>query len=90
MPALTRKRVNDRPATWHVHYVGVRVGVIVERSGIASAAEPWEWHCGFYPGSEPGDDRHGTAASFETARAAFDVAWRDYLSCWPSAESLNY
>src|ERR1035437_3272742 len=32
MPALTRKRVNDRPATWHVHYAGVRVGVIVERS----------------------------------------------------------
>ena len=29
MPALTRKRVNDRPATWHIHYVGVRVGVIV-------------------------------------------------------------
>src|SRR5450759_3314855 len=36
MPQLTRKRVNDRPATWHVHYAGVRVGVIVERSGIGS------------------------------------------------------
>jgi hypothetical protein len=33
MPTLTRKRVNDRPVTWHVHYAGVRVGVIVERSG---------------------------------------------------------
>jgi hypothetical protein len=33
MPALTRKRVNDRPMTWHVHYAGVRVGMIVERSG---------------------------------------------------------
>src|SRR5450432_2481840 len=33
MPALTRKRVNNRPVTWHVHYAGVRVGVIVERSG---------------------------------------------------------
>ena len=27
------KRVNDRPETWHVHYAGVRVGVIVDRSG---------------------------------------------------------
>ncbi|ERR1019366_4953985 len=33
MPQLTRKRVNDRPVTWYVHYAGVRVGVIVERSG---------------------------------------------------------
>jgi hypothetical protein len=29
--------------------------------------------CGFYPGSNPGDDRHGTAADFE-------AAWREYLS----------
>lgn len=28
-----RKRVNYRPVTWHVHYAGVRVGVIVERIG---------------------------------------------------------
>jgi hypothetical protein len=33
----------------------------------------------FYPGSNPGDDRHGTAATFEAARAAFEAAWRDYL-----------
>jgi hypothetical protein len=32
-----RKRVNDRPITWHVYYAGVRVGVIVERSGVPSA-----------------------------------------------------
>ena len=79
MPALTRKRVNDRPVTWHVHYAGVRVGLIAERSGIASTAEPWEWHCGFYPGSEPGEQRYGTSASFEAARVAFEAAWRDFL-----------
>src|SRR4030081_2708421 len=79
MPALTRKRVNDRPVTWHIHYAGVRVGVIVERSGVAKVAEPWEWHCGFYPGSNPGEQRCGTAATFEAARAAFEAAWRDYL-----------
>ena len=33
----------------------------------------------FYPGSNPGDDRHGTAATFEAARAAFEAAWHDYL-----------
>lgn len=62
MPALTRKRVNDRPETWHIHFAGVRVGMILERGGIASAPEPWEWHCGFYPGSKPGEQRHGTVA----------------------------
>jgi hypothetical protein len=79
MPQLTRKRVNDRPETWHVHYAGVRVGVIVERSGAPPSADPWQWCCGFYPGSNPGDDRHGTAANFEAARLAFEAAWREYL-----------
>jgi hypothetical protein len=77
--ALTRKCVNDRPMTWHVHYAGVRVGVIVERSGVANTAEPWEWHCGFYPGGRPGDQRYGRVANFEAARAAFEAAWREYL-----------
>lgn len=79
MPVLTRKRVNDRPVTWHVHYAGVRVGAIVERSGAPPSADQWEWHCGFYPGSNPGEDRRGTAADFETARAAFEAAWHVYL-----------
>jgi hypothetical protein len=57
----------------------VRVGVIVERSGGPPTSDQWQWCCGFYPGSDPGDDRHGTAASFEAARAAFEAAWRDYL-----------
>jgi hypothetical protein len=61
MPALSRKCVNDRPETWHVHYAGVRVGVIVERSGAPPGSDQWQWICGFYPGSNPGDERHGTA-----------------------------
>jgi hypothetical protein len=79
MPELTRKRVNDRPVTWHVNYAGVCVGMLIERSGVANTAEPWEWHCGFYPGSNPGDQRYGRAATFEAARAAFEAAWREYL-----------
>jgi hypothetical protein len=46
MPALTRKRINDRPETWHVHYAGVRVGVIVGRSGAPPSSDQWQWHCG--------------------------------------------
>ena len=78
--ALTRQRVNDRPESWHIYYAGVRVGAIAERSGIpASSDRWWQWSCGFYPGSHPRDHRHGTSASFETARVAFEIAWRDYL-----------
>jgi hypothetical protein len=31
---LTRRPASDRPASWHVHPAGVRVGVIVERSRL--------------------------------------------------------
>jgi hypothetical protein len=50
MPALTRKRGNDRPETWHVHYAGV----IVERSGAPPSSDQWQWCCGFYPGQPSG------------------------------------
>jgi hypothetical protein len=76
---FTRKRVRDQLETWHVHYAGVRVGVICERSGAPPLADQWEWQCGFYPGSKPADDRYGTARDFEAARTAFEAAWRDYL-----------
>jgi hypothetical protein len=42
--------------------------------------DPWEWHCGFYPGSHPGEHRSGAAASFEEARADFEQAWRVFRS----------
>jgi hypothetical protein len=47
MPQLTCKRVNDLPVTWHIHYAGVRVGVIVERSGAPPSSDQWQWYCGF-------------------------------------------
>jgi hypothetical protein len=47
MPNLTRKRVNDRPETWHIHYAGVQVGMIIERSGNPTHTDRWEWDCGF-------------------------------------------
>ena len=42
--------------------------------------DPWEWHCGFYPGSHPGEQQNGTAATFDEARADFECAWRVFLS----------
>jgi hypothetical protein len=32
-------------------------------------------NCGFYPGSDPGEHLSGTAATFEQARADFEIAW---------------
>jgi hypothetical protein len=60
-PQLTRKRVNGQRETWHIHFAGVRVGLIAERSRILRSSDPWAWRCGFYPGRAPGDDRSGTA-----------------------------
>jgi hypothetical protein len=40
----------------------------------------WEWSCGFYPGSHPGEHQSDTAATFEDARADFESAWRVFLS----------
>ena len=42
--------------------------------------DPWEWTCGFYPGSHPGEHQNGTAATFDEARVDFESAWRVFLS----------
>ena len=44
------------------------------------AAPKWQWRCGFYPGSRPGECTNGTAATFDQARADFEKAWRVFLS----------
>ncbi len=36
--------------------------------------------CGFYPGSHPSECTDGTAATFDEARADFEVAWQVFLS----------
>jgi hypothetical protein len=43
--------------------------------GNPNAAPRWQRRCGFYPGSEPGERKNGTAASFEATRSAFLAAW---------------
>src|ERR1700682_3599501 len=52
MPALTRRRSTDaREECWHIYYGDVRVGTIAVRSGNPHDTDPWQWSCGFYPGS---------------------------------------
>jgi hypothetical protein len=81
MPELTRRRSTDAPdKCWHVYYGDVRVGTIAIRTGMPPGEDPWQWNCGFYPGSHPGECTDGTAATFKRARADFEKAWREFLS----------
>src|SRR4030088_3456395 len=75
MPELTRRRYPERPDCWHVYYGDVHVGTIAIRNGNPHDEDPWEWSCGFYPGSLPGEHQSDTAATFEEARADFECAW---------------
>jgi hypothetical protein len=91
MPALTRRRSKDASEEcWHVYYGDVRVGTIAIRSGNPFATDPWQWRCGFYPGSLPGDCTSGTAASFGEARDAFELAWRVFLANRTEADFDEY
>ena len=79
MPTLTRRRYPERPDCWHVYYGDVRVGTIARRVGNPFDTDPWEWSCGFYPGSHPREHQSDTAATFEQARADFERAWAAFL-----------
>jgi hypothetical protein len=75
MPCLTRRRdPNSHDEAWLICCGDVQVGSIGQTSGNPPGADRWFWHCGFYPGSNPGECTPGTAADFAEARAAF-VAW---------------
>jgi hypothetical protein len=80
MPVLTRRRYPERPDCWHVYFGDVQAGTIARRSGSPQHADQWEWRCGFYPGSRPGEHTSGTAPTFEAARAAFARAWAVFLA----------
>ena len=61
MRVLTRRRYHEHPDCWHVYCGDVHVGTIARRVGQPNAVEGWQWHCGFYPGSNPGEQCGGTA-----------------------------
>jgi hypothetical protein len=62
--------------TWLVYLADVHVGTIMRSVGNPNAAPQWQWRCGFYPGSNPGECTSGTAASFDQARIDFEKAWQ--------------
>src|SRR5882757_8832433 len=76
MPELTRRRYPERQDCWHVYFGDVHVGTIARRVGQPHDEDPWEWQCGFYPGSDPGEQYGGTAATFDRARDGFERDWR--------------
>jgi hypothetical protein len=81
MPSLTRRRSdNPRQETWRVYFGNVHVGAIARRIGQPLAVDPWQWRCGFHPGSRPGECTSGTAETFDEARSDFEAAWRVFLS----------
>jgi hypothetical protein len=80
MPQLTRRRYPERPDCWQVYYGDVHVGTIARRIGQPLALDPWQWSCGFYPGSHPGEHQGGTAQTFDQARADFEAAWPVFLA----------
>jgi hypothetical protein len=76
LPALTRRRYPECQDCWHIYCGDIHVGTISRRSGCPVDVDQWSWHCGFYPGMEPGQARNGTAASFSRARISFRTAWK--------------
>ncbi|HEV3270725.1 MAG TPA: hypothetical protein VGZ93_00920 [Candidatus Methylacidiphilales bacterium] len=81
MPELTRRRSPDhREEWWEIYYGDIHAGTISERTGNPHDTEPWEWRCGFYPGSRPGECTSGTAETFDDARAEFETAWKVFLA----------
>jgi len=77
---LTRRRSADRPDCWLIYYGDVHGGTIAMRVGNPHDTDRWEWVCGFYSGSRPGEIRSGTAATFAEARDGFGIAWKIFLS----------
>ena len=81
MAILTRRRLLDHhQECWQIYYGDIHAGTITERVGNPHDTDPWEWSCGFYPGSNPGEQQSGASATFDEARADFGTAWQVLLS----------
>ena len=81
MPELTRRRSTDAcEKCWHIYYGVIHAGTIAIRTGSPHDEDPWEWCCGFYPGSHPGEHQNGTAATFDQARSDFEAEWKVFLA----------
>ena len=77
---LIRRRDPHRSDSWLIYLGDVHVGSVGRAVGTPGAAQRWVWFCGFCPGSEPGEQTHGTAATLDQARADFERAWLVFSS----------
>jgi hypothetical protein len=77
---LIRRRDPHRSDSWLIYLGDIHVGTIARAVGTPNATTQWKWHVGFYPGSKPGEQCWGTAATFEEARAQFERAWMVFSS----------
>ena len=68
-PHLTRRRDPHRSDCWLIYLGDVHVGTIARAVGTPNAETQWNWSCGFYRGSKPGEQSGGTAPTFDEARA---------------------
>jgi hypothetical protein len=89
MAVLTRRKYPERVDCWHIYYGDVCVGTIARRTGCPVDVDQWEWGCGVYPGTEPGQGESGTAVDFDHARAGFEAAWQRLLPTGTEADSKN-
>ena len=48
---------------WRVYYGDINAGMISQCVGNPGAAPKWQWNCGFYPGSRPGECTNRAAAT---------------------------
>jgi hypothetical protein len=77
---LLQRILHREQETWLVYYGDVHAGTIGRAVGNPGAAPLWTWHCGFYPGSDPGEQKYGSEESFDEARSAFERAWALFLA----------
>src|SRR4030081_29565 len=78
---LTRRRCDEaRDDCWLIYHGDVQVGAIKLCTGNPWNTPSWEWRCGFYTGSNPGESTSGTAATFDMARVDFGRASEAFLS----------
>ena len=74
MPELTRRSYPECRDCWHVYYGDVHVGTLAIRSGAPVDVDQWGWILGFYPGTEVGEYRDGTAETFNLALSRLEGA----------------
>jgi hypothetical protein len=90
MPVLSRRcSTVDREECWHAFYGDVQVGRIAIRTGNPSETDSWQWRCGFYPGSRPGECTTGTAATFDQAHRIRGCLARLFSSIGPKPISKS-